>query len=120
MITGTHTILYTTDVDATRAFRRDVLGLAWIESGDGWLIFALPPSELAAHPADLPRQELFFLCDDIHSVVKELRAKGLETAPVTDQGWGLETSISVPGAGTLGLYEPRHARPAPVGAQVSD
>ena len=112
MITGTHAILYTTDADATRAFFRDVLGLAWVDSGDGWLIFALPPAELAAHPADVSRHELFFLCDDINATVDELTAKGVEiTAPITDQGWGLETWIAVPGAGTVGLYEPRHASP---------
>jgi catechol 2,3-dioxygenase-like lactoylglutathione lyase family enzyme len=112
MITGTHSILYTTDADATRAFLRDVLGLAWIDSGDGWLIFALPPSELAAHPADAPRHELFLLCDDVSATVEELRAKGATiTAPITDQGWGLLTSIEVPGAGPIGLYQPRHASP---------
>ena len=112
MITGTHTILYTTDVDATRAFLRDVLGLVWVDSGDGWLIFALPPGELAAHPADAPRHVLFFLCDDINATIEELTAKGVEiAAPITDQGWGLETSIAVPGAGRIGLYEPRHTRP---------
>lgn len=112
MITGTHAILYTTDADATRAFLRDVLDLAWVDSGDGWLIFALPPSELAAHPADAPRHELFLLCDDVNATVEELRAKGATiTAPITDEGWGLLTSIEVPGAGLVGLYEPRHASP---------
>lgn len=112
MITGTHAILYTTDADATRAFLRDVLGLAWIDSGDGWLIFALPPSELAAHPAEAPRHELFLLCDDVNATIEELRAKGATmTAPITDQGWGLLTSIEVPGAGSVGLYQPRHASP---------
>lgn len=112
MITGTHAILYSTDADATRAFLRDVLDLASVDSGDGWLIFALPPAELAAHPADAPRHELFFLCDDIEATVADLAAKGVEiTGPVTDEGWGLLTSIAVPGAGRIGLYEPRHARP---------
>jgi catechol 2,3-dioxygenase-like lactoylglutathione lyase family enzyme len=113
MITGTHAILYTTDADATRTFLRDVLGLApWVDSGDGWLIFALPPAEVAAHPADAPRHEIYFLCDDVNATVEELRAKGVEvTAPVSDEGWGLLTSISVPGAGSVGLYEPRHASP---------
>jgi len=112
MITGTHAIVYTTDADATRAFLRDKLGFAWVDSGDGWLIFALPPAELAAHPADAPRHELYFLCDDIEATVAELAAKGVEmAAPITDEGWGLETSIPVPGAGNIGLYEPRHASP---------
>ena len=112
MITGMHAILYTTDADATRAFLRDVLELSWVDSGDGWLIFALPPAELAAHPADAPRQELFFLCDDVNATVEELRAKGVGVAaPISDEGWGLLTSIDVPGAGSIGLYEPRHASP---------
>lgn len=111
MITGTHAILYTTDAGATGAFLRDVLGLEWIDSGDGWLIFALPPAELAAHPADAPRHELFFLCDDIEATVADLAAKGVEVTAITDQGWGLLTSIAVPGAGNVGLYEPRHASP---------
>jgi catechol 2,3-dioxygenase-like lactoylglutathione lyase family enzyme len=112
MITGTHAVVYTTDADATRAFFRDVLGFASVDSGDGWLIFALPPAELAAHPADAPRHELFFLCDDIDATVAELAAKGVHVAaPITDEGWGLETSITVPGAGRIGLYEPRRASP---------
>ena len=86
MITGTHAILYTTDADATRAFLRDVLGLAWVDSGDGWLIFALPPAELAAHPAESPHHELFLLCDDVTATVEELRGKGVEiTAPISDR-----------------------------------
>lgn len=112
MITGTHAILYTTDADATRAFLRDTLWLPWVDSGGGWLIFALPPAELAAHPADAPRHELFFLCDDINATVEELRGKGVGiTAPISDEGWGLLTAIDVPGAGSIGLYEPRHAGP---------
>jgi catechol 2,3-dioxygenase-like lactoylglutathione lyase family enzyme len=112
MITGTHAILYTTNADATRAFLRDVLELHWVDSGDGWLIFELPPAELAAHPAEVPRHELFLLCDDINATVESLRAKGVEiTAPITDEGWGHLTWIAVPGAGSIGLYEPRHASP---------
>ncbi|MGH2401615.1 MAG: VOC family protein [Candidatus Limnocylindria bacterium] len=112
MITGMHAILYSTDADATRAFLRDVLELSWVDRGDGWLIFAMPPAELAAHPANAPRHELFLLCDDVHVTVEALKAKGVEvTAPISDEGWGLLTAIAVPGAGSIGLYQPRHDSP---------
>lgn len=117
MITGIHAIMYSTDAEATRTFLRDVLDLDSVDSGDGWLIFALPPAELAAHPGDNPRHELFLMCDDLQRTIGELEARGVEMAgPATDEGWGLLTAIVVPGGGTLGLYEPRHAsplRPAP-------
>ncbi len=109
MITGVHAILFSTDVDATRAFLRDALDLDAVDAGHGWLIFALPPAELAAHPAQAPDRQLYLMCDDIHATVADLEARGVTiTGPVTDQGWGLLTSIAVPGAGELGLYEPRH------------
>ena len=112
MITGAHTILYSRDADADRAFFRDVLGFHSVDAGGGWLIFALPPAELAAHPDDTGgRHELYLMCDDISSTVDELRAKGAEIGDVTDAGWGLLTSIRLPGGGELGLYEPRHPVP---------
>jgi hypothetical protein len=113
MITGAHAILYTEDADALRAFFRDVLELQSVDAGGGWLIFALPPAELAAHPTDgEPRHELFLMCDDIEATVLELDARGVElAAPVSDEGYGLLTSIRLPGGGELGLYEPRHPLP---------
>ena len=113
MITGAHAIVYSRDADADRAFFRDVLGFPSVDAGGGWLIFALPPAELAAHPADAGgRHELYLMCDEIESTVAELQAKGVEfTAPVSDQGFGLLTSIRLPGGGELGLYEPRHPIP---------
>jgi catechol 2,3-dioxygenase-like lactoylglutathione lyase family enzyme len=114
MITGTHAILYADDADAARAFFRDVLGLAHVDVGGGWLVFRLPPAEMGVHPtgevdAANGRHELFFLCDDVEATVAELTAKGVEfTAPVTDAGFGLITSLRVPGAGEIGLYEPKH------------
>jgi catechol 2,3-dioxygenase-like lactoylglutathione lyase family enzyme len=110
MITGAHAILFTPDADGLRAFLRDVLGLRSVDAGGGWLIFALPPAELAAHPAeDSNRHELYLMCDDIEATVEELRAKGVEfSAPVSDEGFGLVTAIALPGGGELGLYEPRH------------
>ena len=113
MITSTHSIIYAADADKARAFFRDVLGMASVDVHDGWRIFKLPPSELGIHPAGqaLPsgRHELYLMCDDITATVAELTAKGAEfTAPVTEAGFGLLTSIRVPGGGEIGLYEPRH------------
>jgi catechol 2,3-dioxygenase-like lactoylglutathione lyase family enzyme len=113
MITGVHAIVFGTDADAVRAFFRDVLELESVDAGGGWLIFALPPAELAAHPADEDgRHELYLMCDDIQATVDELRAKGVEiTRPVSDEGFGLTTALRVPGGGELGVYEPRHPTP---------
>jgi catechol 2,3-dioxygenase-like lactoylglutathione lyase family enzyme len=113
VITGAHAIVYSRDADADRAFFRDVLGFSSVDAGGGWLIFALPPAELAAHPADAGgRLELYLMCDEIEATVAELQAKGVEfTAPVSDEGFGLLTSLKLPGGGELGLYEPRHPIP---------
>ena len=113
MITGVHAIIFTKDADAARAFFEDVLGFASVDAGGGWLIFALPPAELAAHPAEADvRHELYLMCDDIHATVQELARKGVEiSAPVSDEGFGLMTSIRLPGGDELGLYEPRHPTP---------
>jgi len=113
MITGAHAVVFTRDAEATRAFFRDVLGFPSVDAGGGWLIFALPPAEVAAHPADGDeRHELYLMCDDIEATAEELRAKGVELSrSVSDQGWGLATAIRLPGGGELGLYEPRHPTP---------
>ena len=116
MIAAVHTIIHAEDAEQARAFCRDVLELPAIDSGDGWLIFALPPGELALHPAPEAasgrRHELFLMCRDIKTTVEELERKGVEfVAPVSDEGWGLLTRFRIPGAGELGLYEPRHASP---------
>lgn len=112
MITGLHTIITATDADAARAFFRDVLGFDNVDAGDGWLIFRTPPTELAVHPGEPGTHELYLMCDDIEATVAELTAKGVEfTAPVADRGWGLLAELKVPGAGTLGLYEPKHPSP---------
>jgi predicted enzyme related to lactoylglutathione lyase len=110
VITGAHAIVYTEDADALRAFFHDVLGFDSVDGGGGWLIFALPPAEVAAHPAETGgRHELYLMCDDIEATVEELTAKGVElTREVSDEGWGLLTAIRLPGGGELGLYEPRH------------
>ena len=113
MITGLHAIIYSERAEEVRAFLRDVLGLAHVDAGGGWLIFAAPPAELAAHPADEGgRHELYLMCDDIEATVATLEGKGVELArPVGDEGFGLMTAIRLPGGGELGLYEPRHPSP---------
>lgn len=116
MITGAHAIIYAADTDQARAFFRDVLGFPSVDAGHGWLIFALPPAEVAAHPTDDPaesgRHELYLMCDDVKQTVEDLKRKGVEfTQPITDQGWGLLTTLKVPGGGEIGLYQPRHPRP---------
>ncbi|MFI5776189.1 VOC family protein [Nocardia sp. NPDC051570] len=112
MILGAHTILYATDAEAARAFLRDVLGLAHVDAGGGWLIFRSPPAELAVHPAETPengRIELYLMCDDLAATMAELTAKGVRfTSAVSEARWGLLTTLAVPGAGEIGLYEPRH------------
>jgi catechol 2,3-dioxygenase-like lactoylglutathione lyase family enzyme len=115
MITGMHAIVFTREVEAARALLRDVLGLASVDAGGGWLIFRLPPAEIAAHPAEEPGpHELYLMCEDIHATVAELEGKGVKVLrPVSDEGWGLLTAIEIPGGGELGLYEPRHPLPPP-------
>jgi catechol 2,3-dioxygenase-like lactoylglutathione lyase family enzyme len=111
VITGAHTIIYTEDADAARVFFRDVLGLPYVDAHDGWLIFKLPPGELALHPTapGAGKHELYLMCDDIKATVDQLADKGVEfTTSVSDEGWGLLTSLRIPGGGELGLYEPRH------------
>ena len=111
MITGSHVIVYSRDADADRAFFRDVLNYPYVDAGGGWLIFKLPPAEVAVHTVDgAPSHELFLMCDHISATVEDLTAKGGTCATVTDEGWGLLTSIRLPGGGELGLYEPRHPR----------
>jgi catechol 2,3-dioxygenase-like lactoylglutathione lyase family enzyme len=113
VISGAHAVIFTKDAEGLRAFLRDALGLSSVDAGGGWLIFALPPAELAAHPTDEDgHHELYFMCDDVEATVEELRRKGVEfTRPVGDEGFGLMTAMRVPGGGEIGLYEPRHASP---------
>ena len=112
MITGVHAVMFSRDAEGVRAFLRDVLELGSVDAGGGWLIFGLPPAELAAHPGEQNATQLYLMCDDIEATVAELEAKGVELVrPVSDEGWGLVTAIALPGDGELGLYEPRHPRP---------
>ena len=112
MITGAHSVLYSKDPEADCAFFRDVLKLSNVDAGGGWLIFALPPAEVAVHPADRDdRHELYLMCDDIEAFVTQMTLKKIPCAPVADRGWGLLTQLTLPGGGKLGVYQPRHVRP---------
>jgi catechol 2,3-dioxygenase-like lactoylglutathione lyase family enzyme len=117
VISGAHTIIFSEDAERARAFFRDVLGFPGVDAGEGWLIFALPPGELALHPGPgwgqaVGRHELFFMCDDIERTVGELESKGVEfVSPISDEGYGLVTRFTIPGGGEIGLYEPRHTSP---------
>ncbi len=117
MITGVHAVVFSEDAEQARAFFADTLELPSVDAGGGWLIFALPPAELATHPTDgQPHHELYLMCDDIHATIAELRANGVEVAEeLSEQRWGITTSLKLPGGGQLGLYEPRH--PSPLGPQ---
>ena len=112
MISGAHAVLHRADPDADRAFLRDVLGLPHIDSGGGWLIFGLPPSEVAIHPAEKSgAQELYFLVDDVKAFVASMKQRKIACGPVQKLSWGQLTELTLPGGGTVGVYEPRHGRP---------
>jgi hypothetical protein len=111
MIFGAHVILNSTDSDADRAFLRDVLGFSSVDAGGGWLIFALPPAEAAIHPGDAPSTDLYLMCDDLASEMRTLEGKGIVFTPVDEARWGSVTHFTLPGGGTVGLYQPRHASP---------
>jgi catechol 2,3-dioxygenase-like lactoylglutathione lyase family enzyme len=110
-----HAIVFSQEAEKTRAFFTDVLGLSSVDAGGGWPIFALPPAELAVHPADGDgRHQLYLMCDDIHATLAELQGKGAEVAQeVSDQGWGLLAAVRLPDGSELPIYEPRH--PSPLG-----
>jgi hypothetical protein len=113
IINGAHTIVYSTNTEADREFFRDVLGLPNVDVGDGWLIFALPPAEVAVHPAGKSGvHELYLMTADLDGFVKTMAKLGVACTPPRSQGWGVLTQVSLPGGGSLGVYEPRHARPA--------
>jgi catechol 2,3-dioxygenase-like lactoylglutathione lyase family enzyme len=112
VIQGAHTILFAQDPEKTRAFFQDTLGLDAVDAGGGWLIFALPPGELACHPAAQGgTAELYLMCTDLEETLGKLAEAGVSVGPVSDQGWGRIANVDVPGFGPLGLYEPRHPSP---------
>jgi len=115
MIIGAHSIIYSKKPEADRAFLRDVLRLPSVDVGDGWLIFGLPPAEVAVHPSDKNNvHEFYFMCNDIQVLTAAMRERGVKCGAVENQGWGLLTQVTLPGGGRLGIYQPRHARPKPM------
>ena len=113
MVSGAHVILYSSDASADRAFLRDVLGFRSVDAGHGWLIFALPPAEVAVHPAEKTsgeekRHELYFMCDDLESELKTFYQKGIQCSSVQEERWGSLSRIPLPGGGEIGLYQPKH------------
>ena len=112
MISGAHAILYTTDADADRAFLRDVLGLKHVDVGGGWLIFTLPPSEVAVHPAETNgKHELFFLVDDVKAFMAAMAKRKVAASPIHEEQWGSLTQVTLPSGAKVGVYQPKHQRP---------
>ena len=115
MINGAHAIIYSTDSEADRVFLRDVLKLTHVDVGHGWLIFGLPPAEVAVHPGEKNDvHEFFLMCDDIEAFIAEMRIHKIACDAIDDQGWGLLSRLTLPGGGKLGVYQARHARPDPM------
>ena len=115
MITGAHSIIYSKDPEADRNFFRDVLKLTKVDVGQGWLIFGLPPAEVAVHPGEKnDEHEFYLMVDDVNAFVAEMKTKNISCGEVQDMGWGVLTQLSLPAGGKLGVYQPRHARPEPM------
>lgn len=109
MIFGAHVIVYSKDATADRAFLREVLGFSSVDAGHGWLIFALPPAEVAVHPAEEnDRHELYFMCDDLEAEISTLGEKGVQCSNVHEARWGSITKMRLPGGSEVGLYQPKH------------
>ena len=112
MISGAHSIIYSKKPEADRAFMRDVLKLTYVDSGDGWLIFALPPSEVAFHDSSKNNVEEFYLItDDVDELITQMRKHKVKCSPVQEHPWGLLTKVKLPGGGNLKVYQPLHVRP---------
>jgi hypothetical protein len=115
VIVGAHSIVYSKSPEADRAFLRDVLKLPNVDVGDGWLIFGLPPAEVAVHPSDRNDvHEFYLMCDDVEAFVATMQKANVVCGPMQNQGWGLLTQVRLPGGGHLGVYQPRHGRPPSV------
>jgi len=113
MISGAHVIICSKDAEADRLFLRDILGFPHVDAGHGWLIFGLPPAEVAVHPDDdNDRHQLYFMCDDIAELTRTLSERGVACAALHEERWGILSEVTLPGGGRLGIYEPRHPRPA--------
>ena len=115
MITGAHSIIYSKNPEKDRDFFLHVLKLSNVEVGHGWLIFGLPPSEVAIHPGPKNNlHEFYLMCDDIKQFTKEMKKQKIACSEIKDHGWGLLSQIKLPGGGKLSIYQPRHARPKPM------
>ncbi len=109
MIFGAHVIIFSKNPEADRLFFKDIIGFSSVDAGEGWLIFTLPPSEVAVHPAEKNgRHELYFMCKDLEAEISTLNSKGVRCSKVQEVPWGLVTKIRLPGGGNLGLYQPKH------------
>ena len=108
MINGAHLLIYTTNPDADRAFVRDVLGFRSVDAGGGWLIFALPPGEVAFHPGERQAAELYLMCDDLNATIAWLEKKHVRCGEVATERWGIRTTIRMPSGAEIGLYQPTH------------
>lgn len=109
MIFGAHVVVYSKDAAADRAFFREILGFSFVDAGHGWLIFALPPAEVAVHPAEEnDRHKLYFMCDDLKTEISALGKKGVRCSEVQEARWGSITNIQLPGGSEVGLYQPKH------------
>jgi hypothetical protein len=115
MIIGGHSIIYSKNPEADRAFLRDVLELTHVDVGGGWLIFGLPPAEVAVHPGEKNDvHEFYLMVDDVEGFIAKMKTRKVACGPVHNQGWGMLTQVTLPGGGKLGVYQPRHARPKPM------
>lgn len=115
MIIGAHSIIYSARPEADRAFLRDVMKLPTVDVGEGWLIFGLPPAEVAVHPSEENDvHEFYLMCDDVEAFVADMTKRNVACAPAQNLGWGILTQVTLPGGGKLGIYQPRHARPKPM------
>ena len=119
MLTGAHILLYTGNPEADRAFFRDVLNFPWVDAGEGWLIFALPPAEAGLHPTmgndkqahggrELLGAVLYLMCDDLQSTIQSLEARNVRCSPPETEPWGVKTTVILPSGGEIGLYQPTH------------
>jgi len=114
MINGAHAIIYSKNAEADRRFLREVLKLPHVDAGHGWLIFALPPSEVAVHPGEANDQhELYLMCDDIEEAARSLQQHGIVCSARHEERWGVLMQLTLPGGGQIGIYQPRHPRPQP-------
>jgi hypothetical protein len=112
MIIGAHSIIYSKNPEADRAFLRDVLKFPNVDVGGGWLIFGLPPAEVAVHPGEENDvHEFYLMCDDVESFISDMKTRNIACSPVHQQPWGALTQLTLPGGGKLGIYQPKHERP---------